>query len=104
VKINVQPTTGKQLSLTVGYVQGKFRSMKNPKIKTKVVHSLSNSAWNVIGTTLGAKYKIARVPYLAHEDKEIRKRECAEALQHAEFISHCFNNSEFICAADLPCT
>jgi hypothetical protein len=76
--------------------------MKNPKIKTKVVHSLSNNSWNVIGATLGAKYKIARVPYYESNDKEVTKIEKAAALQLAEFISHCFNNSEFICAADLP--
>jgi intein-encoded DNA endonuclease-like protein len=60
-------------------------------IKTKVVHSQSKSAWNVIGTTLGAKYKIARVPYVQGINGE-RK----EALDHAEFISWCFNNADEI--------
>lgn len=71
--------------------------MINPKIKTKVVHSETKSAWNVIGTTLGFKYKIARVPYTGVGDKETVLRESAEALEHANFISYCFNNSERIC-------
>ena len=37
--------------------------MTNPKIKTKVVHSQTKSAYNVVGTSLGNKYKIARIPY-----------------------------------------
>lgn len=66
--------------------------MKNPEIKTKVVHSKSNNAWNVVGVSLGKKHKIAVLPYLKNmeEDKE-------EAFQHAEFISHCFNHSDVIC-------
>lgn len=31
-------------------------------MKTKVVHSESKLAWNVVGTQCGRKYKIARVP------------------------------------------
>ena len=58
-------------------------------IKTRVVHSQSKSAWNVIGTTLGAKHKIARVPYV-----EGINRERKEALDHAEFISWCFNHAD----------
>jgi len=72
--------------------------MKNPKIKTKVVHSESKPAWNIIGTTLGGKYKIARVPYLVETGSDIiDAREKAEALEHANFISFCFNNSDSIC-------
>lgn len=73
--------------------------MTDPKIKTKVVHSQSKTAWNVVGTTPGGKYKIARVPYLNKEGLEnemINTREKAEALDHALFISYCFNNSENI--------
>lgn len=33
-----------------------------------IKHSESNDAWNVIGTKLGAKYKIARFPYIKYED------------------------------------
>ena len=66
--------------------------MKNPKIKTKIVHSRSKPEWAVVGTTLGNKYKIAVLPYI---EKLPLEREAA--LQHAEFISYCFNNSDSIC-------
>lgn len=69
------------------------------KIKTKVVHSKSKTAWNVVGETLGCKYKIARVPYHIAEGDEyeiMNTRNKAEALEHALFISHCFNNADII--------
>jgi len=67
--------------------------MKN--IETEVVHSKSKTAWNVIGTTLGCKYKLARIPYDIIENMEkTNTRNKAEALAHAEFISYCFNNAE----------
>ena len=76
--------------------------MEDPKIKTKVVHSLSNKAWNVIGTNLGGKYKIARVPYLEIEDSEILTTQNKhEALVHAQFISQCFNKSAKIIFCDF---
>lgn len=66
-------------------------------IKTKVVHSESKSAWNIIGTELGKKYKIARVPYQTVENDEIlHTRNKAEALEHALFINRCFNNADKI--------
>jgi hypothetical protein len=74
--------------------------MKDPKIKTHVVHSLSKPSWNVIGTSLGAKHKIARIPYIVSDDKDVTKKLSAEAFQHAEYISYCFNNSAFICASN----
>jgi len=71
--------------------------MKNPKIKTKVVHSQTKSAWNVIGESIGKKYKIARVPYLIIDNVELTERNRLEAFSHAEFISYCFNHSDLIC-------
>lgn len=71
--------------------------MENPKIKTRVVHSQTKSAWNVIGVKVGGKYKIARVPYITLDDQELTGRNRAEAYKHAEFISYCFNNSYSIC-------
>lgn len=65
-------------------------------IKTKVVHSETKDAWNVVGTELGRKHKIARVPYFACEDKIIDTQNKAEALEHAKFISYCFNNADKI--------
>lgn len=70
--------------------------MKDPNIKTKVVHSKSNIAWNVIGTKPGGKYKIARIPYTITGNEIIDTKEKSEALDHAEFISRCFNNSDKI--------
>ena len=70
--------------------------MKTPNIKTKVVHSATKSAWNVVGDTLGGKYKIARVPYHVSGNDIIDHRDKDEAFQHAEFISWCFNNADSI--------
>lgn len=70
--------------------------MIDPKIKTKVVHSKTKDVWNVVGTRVGGKYKIARVPYVVTGDKIITEREKKEAKLHAEFISACFNNSGLI--------
>jgi hypothetical protein len=82
-------------------IKTKFKlKMKNPKIKTKVVHSQTKSAYNIIGTSLGNKYKIARIPYLVNGDlsEEWNNKEMDEAKNHAEFISYCFNNSDSILA------
>jgi hypothetical protein len=74
--------------------------MENPKINTKIKHSESKSAWNVIGTKLGGKYKIARVPYIKVEDSTfITECNSLEAKKHAEWINFCFNNSDRILAA-----
>jgi hypothetical protein len=70
--------------------------MENPNINTKVVHSESKNAWNIIGTSLGAKYKIARIPYLTTSNEIIDTTEKSEALRHAKFISECFNKSDYI--------
>ncbi len=67
--------------------------MKDPNIKTKVVHSLTKSAWNVVGTSLGGKYRVARVPYSVESSEEISSINRLEAYEHAEFISYCFNHS-----------
>ena len=56
----------------------------------------SKSAWNVIGTKLGGKYKIARIPYETADDDNITERNRSEARMHAWFISYCFNNSDNI--------
>jgi hypothetical protein len=70
--------------------------MENPNIKTKIVHSQSKTAWNVIGDSLGGKYKIARIPYLITGNEIIDTVEKSEALRYAKFISQCFNNSDKI--------
>ena len=73
--------------------------MTNPKIKTKVVHSQSKSAWNVVAKTLGGKYKIAQVPYVLSADPVVNEGNRYQALHHAQFISYCFNSSEIIIKA-----
>jgi hypothetical protein len=69
--------------------------MKNPKIKTRVVHSQTRSSWNIVAETLGVKYKIARVPYLVYTYDDLKENRI-EAFEHATFISHCFNHSDEI--------
>lgn len=65
------------------------------RVQTKVKHSESKTAWNIVGTILGGKYKIARVPYLAVEGDDILTTlNKAEALEHAQFISKCFNQCD----------
>ena len=70
--------------------------MKNPRIRTKVVHSQSKPAWNVIGTIPGMKYKIARFPYVLGTDEVLNHMEKQMAFEHAYFVSYCFNNSDSI--------
>lgn len=63
-------------------------------ITTKVVHSQTKPAWNVVGTKLGRKYKIARCPYQVIQGSEtLDTRERKEAFEHATFISDCFNKN-----------
>ena len=71
--------------------------MTNPNIKTKVVHSESKDARNIVANRLSMKYKIARIPYDLIGDKRYDIKSSAEALEHAEFISYCFNHSDKIC-------
>ena len=71
--------------------------LEDPKVETKVVHSESKSAWNLVMTGLGGKYKICRVPYVTVDNDEFTERNRKEALKHAQFISYCFNNSASIC-------
>jgi len=68
----------------------------NNKIKTKVIHSQTKSAWNVVGENIGSKYKIARIPYVDTQDEGISSKNRIEAFEHAHFISFCFNNSDKI--------
>jgi hypothetical protein len=60
-------------------------------IPTKVVHSQSKYAWNVVGTKLGGKYKIAIVPYVPSSDEDVTLLNRQEAYEHAMFISNAFN-------------
>lgn len=73
--------------------------MKDPEIQTKVVHSQTKQAWNVVCENIGKKYKIARVPYFVTDKGEndiTSFRNKTEAFDHAQFISYCFNHSKQI--------
>lgn len=70
--------------------------MHNPNLKTEVKHSTSKSAWNIVGTELGKKYKIATVPYGIDESEKLTSKYRKEAFEHAEFISYCFNNASVL--------
>ena len=65
------------------------------RIHTKVVHSTTKTAWNVVvDITCSSKYKIARIPYNIFEgdySEIINTRNKHEALEHAQFISDAFN-------------
>lgn len=68
--------------------------MELPKISTKVIHSESKSAWNVVAISHGDKYKIARVPYTETtivNGQQIINQNKQQAYEHAKFISDCFN-------------
>ena len=60
-------------------------------VQTIVVHSLTKSAWNVIGVSIPGKFKIARVPYFFTGSDESTSVERQEAYEHAVFISNYFN-------------
>jgi hypothetical protein len=55
----------------------------------KVKHSESKDAWNIIGTTLGSRYKIARLPYFKYPDlgHDFNDREKREQRLNAQLIS-----------------
>jgi hypothetical protein len=67
--------------------------MELPKIHTRVVHSESKNAWNVIGTKIGGRYKIARVPYdkIGTMGTDYNEKDKMVAYEYAVFISTCFN-------------
>lgn len=44
--------------------------MKHTQGKWAVKHSESKTAFNVVGTRLGGKYKIARCPYIDSNDRD----------------------------------
>jgi hypothetical protein len=76
--------------------------MKNRKIKTKVIHSQSKNAYNVVSETLGTTYKVARCPYVVVDNVDIdttliNMKNRLEAFDNAVFISFCFNHFDDIC-------
>ena len=74
-------------------------------MKTKVVHSKSKNAWNVVNTEWGGKYKIARVPYSQidndildtrrkHEAMETAREEALEIAMHISKSMETFKTKE----------
>lgn len=62
--------------------------------KVKVVHSQSKPAFNIVSVKFGAKYKIARIPYVICGYNEIDTREKKQAENHANLIAKHFNNGD----------
>ena len=61
--------------------------------KTKVIHSKSKDAWNILGTQVGKKYKLVIVPYVKDEgNKSVSLVNKNEALRHAEYIRFCLES------------
>jgi len=64
-------------------------------VMTKVVHSNSKPAWNIVGTVVGGQYKWARVPYNVCDHDALDTKFKHEALLLAEFISKQINQKYF---------
>ena len=56
-------------------------------MKTKVVHSHSKLAWNIVTEEWGEKYKIARIPYEQFDNDILNTRWKYEALEIAMHLS-----------------
>jgi hypothetical protein len=59
--------------------------------RVEVKHSESKTAWNIVNTRLGGRYKIARVPYISSDSVVLHKREMEESLAIAKFIAQKIN-------------
>ena len=72
--------------------------MKNPlNQKVEIKHSESKTSWNIIGTSAGSRYKIARIPYIQTSVGDYKEmyntREKAETLEIAQYIVNLLNKS-----------
>ena len=57
-----------------------------------VKHSETKSAWNIVGTEIGGKYKIARIPYIADDRfPEICSSNRKAAFDTAMYLTDCLN-------------
>jgi len=64
------------------------------KSKAKVMHSESKDAWNVIGTVLGGRWKIARFPYLQIEgSQDYNEKEKIEQYSNAMLLADAINTT-----------
>lgn len=65
-------------------------------IPNEIVHSNNSSAWNINGTTLGKKFRLAIVPYVAAHDPAVTAKLRAEAHELALLISYALDSAEGI--------
>lgn len=67
-------------------------------MKTKVIHSQTKAAWNIVGTMPNDTYKLVRVPYYINGrvaiDDPINQEERKRAFKLAESISKFLNTAE----------
>jgi len=69
----------------------------NPQIKVRIVHSKTEPAWRIISMSISDKQEVAIIPYNVIEGSEMYNTEKKnEALQHARFVTRCFNNVDKI--------
>lgn len=66
-----------------------MEQFKGTRGSWSLIHSKSKTGWNVIGTKLGGRYKIAQLPYLSDPElsKEWNDKEKQEQLYNALLIS-----------------
>ncbi|WP_165930268.1 hypothetical protein [Flavobacterium sp. GT3P67] len=65
-----------------------MKEFQGTKGKWEVKHSESKEAFNVVGSSLGEHYKIARIPYLVTDTLiEVNNREKKEAELNAILIA-----------------
>lgn len=63
-------------------------------MKCKIKHSESKSAWNVVGTMSGGRYKLARFPYSSCADNELTRQESRRAKANAELFANAFHKDK----------
>ena len=61
-------------------------NFKGTKGKWRLKHSESKNAWNIIGTELGGKYKLARVPYLKVDEMYVDTNVVRERIAHLDAL------------------
>lgn len=61
----------------------------------QVKHSETKAAWNIVGTEIGGKYKIAMIPYVTDsrfpEESTVNRK---EAFDTAMYLTACLNKKE----------
>ena len=64
-------------------------NFKGTKGKWEIKHSESKDAFNICGTLVGGKYKIARIPYLVTKSSiKLTEKDKKNAQYDAQLIAH----------------